>query len=336
MIELAARFPEAHALPQRALNQAARELLLAQSSDWAFLMQQKTAQYYAAQRTIVPELFGSDERIVARASALFGGATHLTMIAGPALGGVLVAFFGAPAVLLVDAATYVVAFALVLGLVRGGAPVVHDDATRGVLAGVRFLVRDPLFGTMTLTIILLDAAGNALFASLPALAFFRFHRDPHVAGWLFAAFGVGALAGSIVAMKALERVRPLRLAAVSILLAVLPLWLLVATLPAYGVGAALLACGVFVPLVNAPIMGLLSTRPPQALRAKVMTAVMTASALGGPAGRIVVGPLFEGWGIAQTYAVIAAALSVGAAAYAAVALAEQKRDPVPALDLTAV
>jgi len=295
-----------------------------------------SAPYYAAQRTIVPELFGSDERIVARASALFGGATHLTMIAGPALGGVLVAFFGAPAVLLVDAATYVVAFALVLGLVRGGAPVVHDDATRGVLAGVRFLVRDPLFGTMTLTIILLDAAGNALFASLPALAFFRFHRDPHVAGWLFAAFGVGALAGSIVAMKALERVRPLRLAAVSILLAVLPLWLLVATLPAYGVGAALLACGVFVPLVNAPIMGLLSTRPPEALRAKVMTAVMTASALGGPAGRIVVGPLFEGWGIAQTYAVIAAALSVGAAAYAAVALAEQKRDPVPALDLTAV
>jgi len=42
---------EAHALQQRALNQAARELLLAQSSDWAFLMQQKTAQYYAAQRT---------------------------------------------------------------------------------------------------------------------------------------------------------------------------------------------------------------------------------------------------------------------------------------------
>ncbi len=51
MTELAGRFPEAHALQQRALNQAARELLLAQSSDWAFLMQQKTAQHYAAQRT---------------------------------------------------------------------------------------------------------------------------------------------------------------------------------------------------------------------------------------------------------------------------------------------
>jgi 1,4-alpha-glucan branching enzyme len=51
MTELAARFSEANALQQRALNQAARELLLAQSSDWAFLMQQRTAQHYAAQRT---------------------------------------------------------------------------------------------------------------------------------------------------------------------------------------------------------------------------------------------------------------------------------------------
>ncbi|MBI3246715.1 MAG: DUF1957 domain-containing protein [Deltaproteobacteria bacterium] len=51
MTELAARFPEADALQRRALNQAARELLLAQSSDWAFLMQQKTAQHYAARRT---------------------------------------------------------------------------------------------------------------------------------------------------------------------------------------------------------------------------------------------------------------------------------------------
>jgi 1,4-alpha-glucan branching enzyme len=51
MTELAARFPEANELQRRALNQAARELLLAQSSDWAFLMQQKTAQQYAAQRT---------------------------------------------------------------------------------------------------------------------------------------------------------------------------------------------------------------------------------------------------------------------------------------------
>jgi 1,4-alpha-glucan branching enzyme len=51
MTELATRFSDVNDLQRRALNQAARELLLAQSSDWAFLMQQRTAQQYAAQRT---------------------------------------------------------------------------------------------------------------------------------------------------------------------------------------------------------------------------------------------------------------------------------------------
>jgi 1,4-alpha-glucan branching enzyme len=51
MTELATRFPETDGLQRRALNQAARELLLAQSSDWAFLMQQGTAQQYATLRT---------------------------------------------------------------------------------------------------------------------------------------------------------------------------------------------------------------------------------------------------------------------------------------------
>ena len=51
MTELALRFPNPDSVQCRALNQAARELLLAQSSDWAFLMQQKTAPHYAATRT---------------------------------------------------------------------------------------------------------------------------------------------------------------------------------------------------------------------------------------------------------------------------------------------
>lgn len=50
MVELAARFPRAQGLQHRALNQAARELLLAQASDWAFLIQHGTAPHYATAR----------------------------------------------------------------------------------------------------------------------------------------------------------------------------------------------------------------------------------------------------------------------------------------------
>ncbi|MFO1499763.1 MAG: 1,4-alpha-glucan branching protein domain-containing protein [Verrucomicrobiota bacterium] len=50
MIELARRFPAAAGLTQRALNQAAREILLAQSSDWPFILRTGTSPAYATKR----------------------------------------------------------------------------------------------------------------------------------------------------------------------------------------------------------------------------------------------------------------------------------------------
>ncbi|MEN9219835.1 MAG: DUF1957 domain-containing protein, partial [Thermostichales cyanobacterium GMQP_bins_62] len=50
MIELSRREPQDE-LEWKALNQAARELLLAQSSDWAFIMRTGTMVPYAVRRT---------------------------------------------------------------------------------------------------------------------------------------------------------------------------------------------------------------------------------------------------------------------------------------------
>ena len=51
MVGLARDYPEAGGVTRRALNQAARELLLAQSSDWAFIMKTGTMVEYAVKRT---------------------------------------------------------------------------------------------------------------------------------------------------------------------------------------------------------------------------------------------------------------------------------------------
>ncbi|MBL0386209.1 DUF1957 domain-containing protein [Tumebacillus sp. ITR2] len=51
MIDLANSFAEPSDLERRALNQASRELMLAQSSDWAFIMDNKTMVDYAVKRT---------------------------------------------------------------------------------------------------------------------------------------------------------------------------------------------------------------------------------------------------------------------------------------------
>lgn len=50
MVELVNRFETAEGLTLRALNQAARELLLAQSSDWAFIITNQTMVAYAEKR----------------------------------------------------------------------------------------------------------------------------------------------------------------------------------------------------------------------------------------------------------------------------------------------
>lgn len=51
MVDLAKQNPQAQGIKLRALNQACRELLLAQSSDWAFIMKTGTMARYAVQRT---------------------------------------------------------------------------------------------------------------------------------------------------------------------------------------------------------------------------------------------------------------------------------------------
>ena len=60
MIELAGRHPDARGLVRQALDQAARELMLAQSSDWPFIMANGTMVEYAADR-VTEHILAFDE-----------------------------------------------------------------------------------------------------------------------------------------------------------------------------------------------------------------------------------------------------------------------------------
>ncbi len=279
-----------------------------------------TAPYMSSQRSIIPELFGDDETTVAKASGLFGGANQVPIVIAPAVAGVLVASIGAPGVLLFDGVTYLFAFACVALFVAGGSPVPGDESSRGVFAGIRYLARDPLLGPMTLTVIVLDCAAGAIAVAVPLVAYTRYDRNPHVAGLLFTGFGVGAVIGSRVVVKLLDRFAPLKLACAAMVLATAPLWAIAFPVSWPVAAAAVALCGVFVPMVNAPIMGLLSTRPPLAVRAKVMTAVLTASGLGSPIGRVARHRTSARFGNAGVWVLIAGGLSVGTVLFIAAAL----------------
>jgi MFS family permease len=70
------------------------------------------APYFSAQRLVLPELVGEDERVVAQANAVVEGAQRATALLGPALAGLLIAAVGATKVLYIDAATFLVSVIL--------------------------------------------------------------------------------------------------------------------------------------------------------------------------------------------------------------------------------
>jgi MFS family permease len=288
------------------------------------------APYFSAQRLILPELVGEHEATVAQANAVLEGAMRATALIGPATAGVLIAALGATKVLYFDAATFLFAAVVLTLLVPRRPPVAPTEEAGGVLAGVRFIARDPLLKPLGVTALFLNMFGQMLVAALPVLAYQSYGGSSRVAGAFFAAFGAGAVIGSVAAMKLVPRFDPIRLATVAFVALTLPIWLLALELPVWTVMAALFASSAFGPLINAPLIGIITTRTPAALRAKVMTAVLTFAMLAGPLGLLVVGPLLEWLGAHGVFAIVAAGQMLSVAYFAAATLRRPRAPQVAA------
>jgi predicted MFS family arabinose efflux permease len=157
----------------------------------------------------------------------------------------------------------------------------------------------------------------------------RFDADSTIVGLFFAAFGAGALGGSILAAQIVRKVPLLKLAGIGILGMAAPLWLLALDLPWPAVIVVLAAFGFCTPLVNAPVLGIVTVRPPEALRPKVITAVMTIAVIIGPLGFLAVGQALQYVGMSVVFLAIAAGFTVGALAFvAALRRGEQEGDAV--------
>lgn len=264
-----------------------------------------SAPYFASQRVILPELLGNDQQVVAQANSVLEGATQTSGLLGPPLAGVLIATLGAANVLYVDAATFAFSFVTVLLFVPRRERVAATEEAGGVLAGMSFLLRDALMGPLAGVIILLNAFGQMLSASLPVLAFDRY-GDAKVAGWLFASYGLGGVVGTAIAFQLVRKVAPLTLASLAVLGFSLPLWVLVPRVPLPPILVALALTALCGPLINAPMIGLITTRTPAALLPKVMTAIITLATVAGPVGLLAAGALLEHQGLTVTFAIIAA------------------------------
>jgi MFS family permease len=154
-----------------------------------------TAAGGPASRTFIRHLLPRDQ--VAAGLALNLSAFQVTMLAGPALGGLVLGWLGAGGCYLIDAASFAMAFYGAFGLPPlppGGEP--SRPGLPGVLDGLGFLLRQPVVRGALLT----DLAATVL--SMPVSLFplvnaERFGDNPRTLGLFLTAIAAGGIIASL-------------------------------------------------------------------------------------------------------------------------------------------
>jgi MFS family permease len=166
-----------------------------------------------AMNAVLPGLVGDEDRL-AQANGLWSQMESVSLILGPALGGVLILVGEPRAAFLINGVTFLVS-ALTLLFVRvpprsseQGAQAREEESwLTETLAGFRFLFRENegVLSAMTISIAGLTIVGGAIWTLTVVLAEETFALGSQGAGFLNAAYGAGALLGGFVVGYAITR-----------------------------------------------------------------------------------------------------------------------------------
>ncbi|MEO7587949.1 MAG: MFS transporter [Arachnia sp.] len=152
-----------------------------------------------ARASLVFELVSREN--LSNANALNSMAINMTQVIGPALGGAMISFVGAPAALWISTAWYALSVVMLLPL-RSHQQVVHarsGSAFAMVASGLRSIASNPLASA---TLLITLAANTFLWpvyqSFMPVFAKESLSLDAAGLGWLLACSGIGGLVGSVV------------------------------------------------------------------------------------------------------------------------------------------
>jgi MFS family permease len=272
-----------------------------------------------AKYAMVPDVAAAAGWSNERAAGLADSVLRLGSMIGAPLGAVLIALVGAPGVIALDAASFLLAAALLATLVRvrraapESAEGNHRTGARGYLdnlrAGLRFVWRDPLLRAIVVMALLTNMLDQAMTAVLvPVWASERFD-DAAPVGLVFGAVSAGAVIGSLLVSAYGERLPRWRTYAIAFLLGAVPrIFVLVLPVGLPVVAGVAFACGVLIGAINPMQSAAEFERIPAVLRARVLGAVgglawaaiplgglvggLLASTLGATGGILVVGTAY--------------------------------------------
>jgi MFS family permease len=275
----------------------------------AFLATVAETPFFPAASAAVPNLVPAGDLAWANSTIAFG--SNVGYLAGPALGGVLVASLGATAVFLFNAATFVVSAMLVASVAGSfSGQRTDEEDQRGIRAGVRFMMSQPPLRIMTAAFaVFAVAVGSVLVAELPLAASFGAGSIGY--GLLSTTFGIGALAGSLAGRLLNESNERRFLVACSFVTAAG--FGSVALAPAFWmVLVAMLVSGASDGLVDVAVEVIYQRLSPDAVRSRVIAGLESVFLLGLAVSFLFAGPLIEGLGAKAAYALAGAGCAVTA------------------------
>lgn len=164
------------------------------------------------------------------AMALDVGMTNAARLAGPGIGGLLLANGGMPAVFLLAAALYLLVLAATLSL--GDRPVARERAEAGPLAtlaaGIVAARRTPRLAAALWITVVFNLFGWPVLSMVPVIGRDRLGLGPDGIGLLASMDGVGSLVGALVLARLSRpsRYGPFYVGGVTLFLAMLPLFAL--------------------------------------------------------------------------------------------------------------
>jgi len=156
-------------------------------------------------RSLLPDLV--EDKDLDAANMLWSFSLNLSLVIGPALAGLLVASFGGPAVLLIDAGTFAVMaiLAVTLPILKRSQPAAQAPLSERL--GLRQLWQMKVVRYTTLLSLVFFFSYGPLEAALPLYSDVILQTDARGYGLLWSALAVGALIGTLSSTMLSKRLR---------------------------------------------------------------------------------------------------------------------------------
>lgn len=259
--------------------------------------------FWAASRAAVPNLVEREEDI-AWGNSLFSMGWSSGIAVGPVIGGVLLAAAGSGWVFGINAISFLVSLALTVS-VRGRfadrRSATELDEHRGLAAGIRFLLREPVLARMSIAwFVFLLGMGMGMVADA-ALAE-SFGAGEIGFGLLIACWGTGSVIGSAAGRWLTRSTEPVWLVLGAAGIALSALGVGYAPVFALALGS-LLVMGTCDGLTIVAEQGIMQRRTPDVVRSRVLASFEAMFSLGLAVAYVFAGPILDAIGPQPVYRV---------------------------------